>query len=377
MKARAFLRAALRLALVLFLASLATFFSVELVPGDPAVATLGIEATPEKIEVARHELGLDRPVVERYLDWLGDALSGDLGHSLLRPASSVTELVKQSLPITLQLAAMGMVMALAMAVPLATWSAYREGSTFDRVTEAVTAAIAAVPNFLVALLLAYLFVFNPNVARLLVLAVGVAGVAALVWTPWRRRARRSARWRRSLMVRTGLGVVLALLTLWIVAAFPDLPRSGFSRLTSDKGLVENLRTAFLPAFTLALTEVAVLTRVLRTDLIATLQEDFILAARAKGMPALRVLWVDALRPSSFSLVTVAGVSLGRLIGGTVIVETVFGIQGVGRLVVSDGVADGDYPIVQGGVIVIAVVYVTLNLLVDLSYHYLDPRIRRA
>lgn len=377
MRGLGFLRAALRLALVLFLASLATFFSIELVPGDPVVATLGSEATAEDLAVAREELGLNRPVGERYVDWLGDALTGDLGHSILRPASSVTELVAQSLPITLQLAAMGMVMALAMAVPLAAWSAYREGTPFDRATEAVTAAVAAVPSFLVALLLAYLFVFNPAIARVVVLLAGAGGVVALVWGPWRRSGRRRSRGRRSLVVRTALGVALAALTLWTVVAFPDLPRSGFSRLTSERGLVENLRTAFLPALALALTEVAVLTRVLRTDLIATLQEDFILAARAKGMSAQRVLWIDALRPSSFSLVTVAGVSLGRLIGGTVIVETVFGIQGVGRLMVTDGVAVGDYPIVQGGVLVIAVVYVSLNLLVDVSYRYLDPRVRRA
>ena len=376
MKGLGFLRAALRLALVLFLASLATFFSIELVPGDPVIATLGSEATPESIDLARHELGLDRPVAERYGDWLGDALTGDLGHSILRPASSVTELVVQSLPITLQLAGMGMVLALAMAVPLAAWSAYREGSTFDRATEAVTAAVAAVPSFLVALLLAYLFVFNPAVARVVVLVAGAAGVAALVWGPWQRWGRRRVV-GRALVVRTALGAGLAALTLWTVVAFPDLPRAGFSRLTASGGLVENLRTAFLPSLALALTEVAVLTRVLRTDLIATLQEDFVLAARAKGMSAIRVLWVDALRPSSFSLVTVAGVSLGRLIGGTVIVETVFGIQGVGRLMVTDGVAVGDYPIVQGGVLVIAVVYVSLNLLVDVSYRYLDPRIRRA
>ena len=165
--------------------------------------------------------------------------------------------------------------------------------------------------------------------------------------------------------------------MWIFRSFPEFPRTGFQRISGDAGLTENLRSAFLPAFTLALTEIAVFTRLLRGDMIATLQEDYILAARAKGMPVWRVLWRDALRPSSFSLITLAGVSLGRLIGGTVIVETIFGIPGMGRLVVDQGVVLGDFTVVQGGVLVIAVFYVLINLLVDMSYLYLDPRIRRA
>jgi peptide/nickel transport system permease protein len=148
-------------------------------------------------------------------------------------------------------------------------------------------------------------------------------------------------------------------------------------LTSDEGIVENLRSAFLPALTIALAEIAVFTRLLRGDLIATLQEDFILAAKAKGVRPARIMWHEALRPSSFSLVTLLGVSLGRAIGGTVIVETIFGIQGVGRLVVNDGVIPGDYPVVQGGVLVIAVFYVGINALVDITYLWLDPRIRRG
>jgi peptide/nickel transport system permease protein len=173
------------------------------------------------------------------------------------------------------------------------------------------------------------------------------------------------------------GLVVVALTIVIVVWFPTFPRTGFVRITSGEGLRENLRSAFLPALTIALTEIAVFTRLLRSDLTATLREDFILSAKAKGMPPWRILWREALRPSSFSLITLAGVAAGRAIGGTVIVESIFGIQGVGRLVVNDGVLPGDYPIVQGGVLMIAVFYVLINLVVDVSYLYLDPRIRRG
>ena len=158
--------------------------------------------------------------------------------------------------------------------------------------------------------------------------------------------------------------------------FPAFPRIGFSRLTGDDGLAENLRSAILPAVALAATEIAVFMRLLRTDMIATLQEDFVLSAKAKGMPTWRVLTRDALRPSSFSLITLAGVTMGRLIGGTVIIETIFGIQGIGKIVV-DGIIVKNYPVVQGGVLTIATIYVLLNMAVDISYLFLDPRVRRG
>lgn len=367
-------RRLLRLVPVLFLVTLGTFFLIQLVPGDPAVTALGPTASPEAIEQAREELGLNRPVVERYVDWLTDALTGDLGNSLLRPASSVTDLVRASLPITLQLAFMGLAIALLVAIPLAIWSAYREDAPVDQAANFATAALISLPSFLAALLLAYFFVFHVDVPRYLTLALGLSVAAALVVGAVRRNGDDT---QRAVLVRAGGAVVAVLVTLWVFSSFPDFPRTGFVRLTDERGVLENLRSAFLPAFTLALTEIAVFTRLLRGDMIATLQEDYILAARAKGMPVWRILWRDALRPSSFSLITLAGVSLGRLIGGTVIVETVFGIPGMGRLVVNEGVTLGDFTIVQGGVLVIAVFYVLINLAVDISYLYLDPRIRRA
>jgi peptide/nickel transport system permease protein len=341
----------------LFLVSLVTFFLVELVPGDPAVAALGSEATEERLDVARAEMGLDRPVAERYLDWLGSAVTGDLGNSLINPSRAVGDLLLQTLPVTLQLALMGLGFALVVSVPLAVWSAAREGTRSDQVALVLTSGLISIPSFLAGLLLAFFFVFHPDVPRTLVFGAGLVAAVALAVAALRQR-------------HDGLATL-------VVIGFPELPRTGFARVTGRDGLSENLRTAFLPALTLALTEIAVFTRLLRADLITTLQEDFILAARSKGISSSRVLWRHALRPSSFSLVTLAGVSLGRLIGGTVVVETVFGIQGMGRLIVNDGVIAGDIRIVQGGVLVIAVGYVLVNLLIDLSYAYLDPRVRRG
>lgn len=358
---------------VLFLVSLATFLLVELVPGDPAVAALGSEATEERLEVARAEMGLDRPLVERYVDWLGDVLTGDLGSSLVNPAREVDDLILQTLPITLQLALMGLVMALVVSVPLAVWSAAREGTRGDRAALMATSGLISVPSFLAGLVLAFFFVFQPDVTRTVIFLAGLAGATALVVGAVRERADGA----RPLAVRLGVAAAVAAAVALAVAAYPELPRTGFVRITASGGLAENLRSALLPALALALTEVAVFTRLLRADLITILQEDFILSARAKGISSARVLWRHALRPSSFSLVTLAGVSLGRLIGGTVVIETVFGIQGMGRLVVDDGVIAGDIRIVQGGVLVIAVGYVAVNLLVDLSYTYLDPRVRRG
>ena len=143
-----------------------------------------------------------------------------------------------------------------------------------------------------------------------------------------------------------------------------------------RGLIENLRSIFLPVLTFALAESAQLTRLLRNDMATTLQDDFVLAARAKGMPIRHILVKEALRPSSFSLITVAGISLGRLIGGTVIVETIFRLPGMGTLIV-DAVAKKEFLVLQASVLIIAGLYVLINALVDISYLYLDPRTRHA
>ena len=363
----------LHLVPVLFVVSLGTFLLLELVPGDPAIAFLGEEATPAEVEIVQLQLGLDKPLVERYFIWLGDAVTGDLGTSLMFPQSTVTDLVQQAMPLTLQLAVMALTMSLLLAIPLAMWTAYREGTTVDRVSGAGAAVIISLPPFLAALILIYFFVFNPTLPKHLLLIVGLVGTLALLV----KSVQAGGKELRPERARRLVGAFLLLLfTLWALNKWPTWPRIGFSRLTSGNGFGENLRHTFLPVFVLGMTEVAIFSRLLRTDLIATLSEDFILSARAKGIPTWRILMQDALRPSSFSLITLAGVGLGRLIGGTVIIETIFGIQGMGRMVAGN-ITTNDFPIVQGGVLVIATVYVLLNLFVDVAYSYLDPRIRRG
>ena len=369
-------RRLLELIPVLLLVSLATSLLLELVPGDPAVAVLGPDAAPADYARVHQELGLDKPVFTRYVSWLGKAVTGDLGHSIARPASTVTSLIGSRLPVTAEIAVLALLMSLLVAVPLGMIAASRAGSSFDRSTGALTSAMISVPSFVGGLLLIYLFVFNQDVPRWTFLGFCLLAAAWILWNT-ARISRGERLPGRDLAWQLGGAAVIAGLGLVLFFWWPSFPRQGFERLTSKAGIRENLRTTFLPVLTLAIGEIAVFTRLLRSDMISTLQEDFILSSRAKGMPARRVLVRDALRPSSFSLITLAGVSLGRLLGGTVIVETIFNLPGMGRLMVQDGVLVKDFPVVQGAVLIVAVLYVLLNLVVDVSYMFLDPRIRRG
>ncbi|MGY1812085.1 ABC transporter permease [Blastococcus sp. SYSU D00820] len=301
---------------VLAVVSFGTFLLVSLIPTDPAVSILGEGRTPEEYAAVREELGLDDPLLERYGRWLGNALGGDLGDQVVPPYADIMDRIVNALPVSVEIAVLGMAMAIVFSVPLAMWSAQHAGGRVDRVISAASFAVLSVPSFLAGLLIIMIFA-------------------------------------------NGLG--------WF-------PRGQWARI--GEGLGDNLYHAFLPALVIALAETATFTRILRNDLITTLQEDFILAAKAKGMGSWHILFRDALRPSSFSLLTLMGISLGRLIGSTVIVEYLFALPGMGSLVI--GAANtGDFMTVQGAVLVIAVIYVVVNALIDLSYGYLDPRIRRA
>ncbi len=314
--ARTVLKRLGELVAVLLLVSFGTFMLVSLMPNDPAITILGEGHAPEEYEQVREELGLNDPLVVRYVDWLGSAVKGDLGESVIPPNSEILTRIGAALPVSLELAVLGMGMAIVFSVPLAMWSAYHAGGRVDRAVSAGTFGVLSVPSFLAGLLIIMVFANQ------------------LGW----------------------------------------FPRAEWARIS--EGFGRNLYHAFLPALTIALAETAMLTRILRNDLITTLQEDFILAAKAKGMSAMHVLFSDALRPSSFSAITLLGISLGRLIGSTVIVEYLFALPGMGSLVI--GAADtGDFTMVQGAVLVIAVIYVFTNALIDLSYGVLDPRIRRA
>lgn len=360
-----------RMIAIVLLVTLGTTLMLELVPGDVATSVLGEGATAEQYEALRQELGLDRPVLSRYADWLGGAISGDFGRSIVPPVSDVGALISARLPVTMEIAVLAMLMSLLAAVPLAMWTAYQSGGAGDKLVSGFAFGAISVPPFLAALLVIFLFVFHQGAVQSMIAVVGAAVIVGLVggWTKPDRRPRDRSEWIRS----AGLVTTVALLTAVIVWWLPDFPRQGFVRIT-EGGLMANLRSAFLPALTLALLEGSVYLRVLRADLVTTLDDDFVLSAEAQGFPAWRVMAHHALRPSSLSLVTVAGVGFARLLGGTIIVEAIFNIPGMGDLIVK-AIQTKDYPVVQAGVAVLAVVFVLMNALVDLTYTYLDPRIR--
>lgn len=304
------------LIIVLLVVSLGTFMLVNLMGSDPAIAILGEGYPEEEYEKIRIELGYYDPAIVRYFSWLGSVFTGDLGTQMMPPYAPVTDRIGSALPVSIQLAIMGLAIALLLAIPLAMISAYFAGGRLDRMISAGAFGMLSIPSFLLGLIVIMVFAN---------------------WLGW-------------------------------------FPRAEWVRITDDLGL--NLYHALLPALVIALGETATFTRILRNDLIMTLQEDYILAAKAKGMSPLRIMLSDALRPASLSMVTIVGISLGRLIGSTVIVEYLFALPGMGSLVIS-AASNGDVVTIQGAVMVIAVIYVLTNLLIDFSYGRLDPRIRRA
>jgi peptide/nickel transport system permease protein len=300
---------------VLVAVSLLTFLIASLLPGDLAYVILGDQATPEKVAALRHDMGLDQPIWWRYLSWLGQVLQGDFGRSF-RTGQTVLQAVAERLPVSIELMLLAELAALAIGIPLAIACAVRSGGAFDRFMTGTAFSMLSVPAFLSAILLIYLFAVE-------------------------------LRW---------------------------LPATGYVPLEEDP--IGNLRCFVLPALTLALGEWPVLMRVLRSDMIATLQEDYIAMARAKGLKPSRILLVHALKPSSLTLVTVTGINIGRLIGGTVIVESIFALPGIGRLLLG-AIFTRDLVILQGTVLFVALGYVLINFIVDLLYAVLDPRIRHG
>jgi len=310
----------IRLAATLFAVSLLTFLLGSLLPGDPVNAILPPDAPRDQatVEKIRLELGLDDPLPVRYGNWLGDAVRGDLGYSYITD-QSVWETIKARLPVTFELAFLASLIALAVAIPLGVLGGYREGRTVDKLSSVAVQIGLSVPSFIVALFLIWFFTVKTQV----------------------------------------LG----------------LPSTGWNRISED-GLWQNLRTAILPALALSLSPLAFYTRLLRSDMISTLKEDFVLSARAKGLTDRYVLSRHALRPSSLSLVTIIGIQIGILLGGTVVVEFIFALPGLGFRLLS-AIYQRDITMVQGITVFIAASYVIINTIVDFVYMALDPRIRRA
>jgi peptide/nickel transport system permease protein len=299
---------------VLLAVSFLTFLMMDLLPGCVECQILGPDAMDEQaVEAVREDLRLDDPLPVRYVAWLGDALTGDLGQSYYT-RQEVSEAIVERLPVTVEIVVVSMILSLVLAIPLGIVTAYRAGGFFDRFVTGASFGLLAVPSFMMGLLLIYLF------------------AVTLGW----------------------------------------LPATGWTPLTEDP--IENLRSVIMPALALAIGQIAVFTRLLRSDMMSTLQEDHVLLARAKGLSTSRILVRHALRPSSFSLLTVSALTVGSLLGGAVIVEQLFALPGIGRLLF-DAIFQRDLMIVQGTVLVITVGFVLINAVVDVLYVVLDPRLR--
>lgn len=266
-------------------------------------------------DALRNQLDLDKPILTQYVHWALNALQGDLGITYDTQPQPVWPQIAEALPPTLQLMTLAMVLSLLISIPLGIYSAYREHRLGDRIVTTASFLFVAIPNFVLAIFLVIIFVTWLDSVQ-------------SVYSPW------------------------------------------------DDGIGKSYSTLAIPAVALAMGMAAVYQRLLRSDMIATLQEDFILMARAKGLPTWRILTRHALRPSSFSLLTVFGINVGTLVGGTVIMEVMFAIPGIGKLV-TKSIYMRNYPMIQAVVVLIAVVYVAANVITDIFYSILDPRIRNA
>jgi peptide/nickel transport system permease protein len=299
--------------LVVALVSVLIFLVLHLLPGDPAVVILGAEATPEALAALRVQLGLDRPLIEQYLGWLGGVLGGDLGTSLIQK-KPIGELIADRVPTTALLTALAMVMGLLIAIPAGVVAAVRRNSPVDRLVSLVTVAGIATPSF------------------------------------W-------------------LGV---LLILFFSVQLPLFPPGGYVSPLEDP--LEGLRRMILPSTALGVALAASLTRMTRSSMLEVLQLEFIRTAAAKGLARETVITRHALRNALIPTVTTVGLQVSTLIGGALIVEEIFSLPGIGRLIVH-GVYDRDFPLVQSAIFVVVIVLTAVNVIIDFTYAYLDPRIR--
>jgi peptide/nickel transport system permease protein len=298
---------------VMAVVALFVFSLLYIAPGDPAAVIAGDQAAPADVERIRQSLGLDRPFLVRFGEWAWQILHGDLGTSIFTNLP-VTTLIAQRFEPTLSLMAITLCFAIAVAVPIGVLAAWKAGTWIDRIIMAFAVLGFSVPVFVIAYLLAFVFALE------------------LQW----------------------------------------LPVQGYTPLS--EGLWPWLQNLILPAIALGCVYIALIARVTRAAMLEVLQQDYIRTARAKGIGQRGILFVHALKNASVPIVTVIGIGIALLIGGAVVTESVFAIPGLGRLTV-DAILRRDYPLIQGLVLLFSFVYVLVNLMVDLSYTLLDPRIR--
>jgi peptide/nickel transport system permease protein len=298
---------------VMLFVALFVFSLLYIAPGDPAAIIAGDQATPADIARIRVSLGLDRPFVVRFGDWLWQVLHGNLGTSIFTNLP-VTHMIAQRLEPTVALMVLTLLISVSVAIPIGVIAAWKQGSLIDRLVMGLAVFGFSTPVFVVGYLLAYVFALK------------------LGW----------------------------------------LPVQGFTSI--DHGLWPFLRTLILPSVALALIYIALIARITRATMLEVLSQDYVRTARAKGVGQRDILFVHALKNAAVPIVTVVGLGVASLIGGVVVTETVFAIPGLGRLTV-DAILQRDYPVIQGIVLMFSFVYVIINLIVDLLYTLFDPRIR--
>jgi len=307
-------RGVLLIIIILFV-SIASFFLVHLLPGNPTDTILGPNQTPENVATVNRELGLNKPLIAQYFIWMGHVFQGNLGQSFTTHQTTAS-IIRQSFPIDLELIIFSQIIAFAIAFPMAMAAAKRPNRMFDQASNSTTFAMLALPPFVIAPVLVLLFAVHWHIFP------GPASYVPITENFW-----------------------------------------------------SNIHTMLLPSIVLALGSIVVYFRLLRNDLISTLQEDFITMARSKGLSDRRIMWRHALRPSSISLLASAGVTIGSLIAGTFIVELLLQMPGLGYQLISS-VNQDDYTVVQGITLFVAVAIVLINFIFDFLFTIVDPRIAR-
>ena len=308
------IRRILQIIPTLIISSILIFAVIELAPGDPAAMMLGFEATDEQVEAMREEMGLNRPVVVRYFNWIWDLLHFDMGISFVYQKDVGTTILN-AFPKTIQLASIALIIAVGIGFVLGIISAINRNKKLDNIITSLSSLSLALPNF------------------------------------W-------------------LGIML----IWFISVYLGwLPASGTGEIEGESWVL-NIKYITLPVASLAVGQIAVFTRYLRSSMIDVLSTDYIRTARAKGLIERTVLAKHALRNALIPVVTIIGIQFARLLAGEVVIESLFAYTGLGRLVVYS-ILNRDYPVIQGSLIFVVVLFVTVNLLVDISYGFLDPRIR--
>lgn len=308
-------RRVLILAPVLLAISFVSFLLLALIPGDPAMMMLGADASPGALEVLRERLGLNRPLLERFAWWLGNAVRGDLGDSLYQNRP-VIELITARLPVTLLICLLASIISIVLGLSAGVVSAVRRNTVIDHVVRILSLVGLSMPDF---------------------------------WL--------------------GLLLILAFSITWQV-----FPLTGFVPLGTD--FWGGMRFLVLPSLALGLTLAGFLTRLTRGSLLEVLSADYVRTAKSKGLGANRVVLRHALGTALLPLVTIIGLNFGRLLGGAVVIESVFSLPGIGRLIVL-AITQRDFPVVQASVLYVAALYTVINLITDLAYMVLDPRVRYA